>query len=50
MKRLGARYEFSDAEERLAKARLAMRIEEIIENRGLKQIQAAEILGINQPK
>lgn len=41
---------FSDAEERLAKARLAMRIEEIIENRRLKQTQAAEILRINQPK
>lgn len=39
-----------DAEERLAKAKLAMRIENIIEKRKLKQIKAAEILGINQPK
>lgn len=41
---------FPDAEERLAKAKLAMRIENIIEKRNLKQIKAAEILGINQPK
>ena len=41
---------FPDAEERLAKAKLAMRIENIIEKRKLKQIKAAEILGINQPK
>ena len=41
---------FEDAAERLAKARLAMRIEEIIEKRKLKQREAAEILGINQPK
>ncbi len=41
---------FPDAEERLAKAKLAMRIENIIEKRKLKQIEAAEILGINQPK
>ena len=39
-----------DAEERLAKARLAMRIEAIIEKRGLKQVNAAKILGVNQPK
>ena len=41
---------FPDSEERLAKAKLAMRIEDIIERRKLKQIQAAKILGINQPK
>jgi predicted XRE-type DNA-binding protein len=41
---------FPDSEERLAKARLAMRIENIIEKRKLKQAKAAEILGINQPK
>ena len=41
---------FSDAEERMAKARLALRIEAIIEERGLKQVEAAKILGINQPK
>ena|SRR3990167_8538447 len=42
--------DFPDSEERLAKAQLAMRIEEIIEKKGLKQIEAAEILAINQPK
>jgi len=41
---------FADADERLAKAKLAARINEIIENRGLKQRQAAKLLGINQPK
>jgi len=41
---------FPDAEERLAKARLAMRIEKIIETRNLKQAEAAKILEINQPK
>ena len=41
---------FSDSEERLAKARLAMRIEEIIEKKKLKQAEAAKIIGINQPK
>ena len=41
---------FSDAEERLAKAKLAMRIESIIEKRNLTQVEAAKILGINQPK
>lgn len=41
---------FADSEERLAKARLAMRIEEIFAKRKLKQVAAAEILGINQPK
>ncbi len=41
---------FPDAEERLAKARLAMRIEEIIEKRKLTQVEAGKILGINQPK
>ena len=41
---------FSDSEERLAKAKLAMRIEEIIDKRRLKQIEATKILGISQPK
>ena len=41
---------FSDADERLAKARLAMRIESIIEKRNLTQVKAAEMLGVNQPK
>lgn len=41
---------FEDAEERLAKARLASRINDIIEDRNLTQTEAAKILGINQPK
>ena len=41
---------FNDSEERLAKAKLAMRIEEIIAKKKLKQVEAAKILGINQPK
>lgn len=41
---------FDDSDERLAKARLAMCIEEIIRTRSLTQIAAAELLGINQPK
>ena len=39
-----------DAERYLAKAELARQISHIIEKRGLKQVQAAEILGIDQPK
>ena len=41
---------FADSEERLAKAKLAMRIEQIIEKRKLKQVGAAKILKISQPK
>jgi predicted XRE-type DNA-binding protein len=41
---------FVDAEERLAKAKLAMHINEIIQERQLKQLEAARLLGINQPK
>jgi len=41
---------FADAPERLAKAKLGMRINEIIERRALKQAEAAKILKINQPK
>ncbi len=41
---------FPDSEERLAKAQLALRIEKIIKQRKLKQIEAAKILEINQPK
>ncbi|OGT34048.1 MAG: XRE family transcriptional regulator [Gammaproteobacteria bacterium RIFCSPHIGHO2_02_FULL_39_13] len=41
---------FSDSEERLAKAKLAMRIESVIEKRKLKQVAAAKILKISQPK
>src|SRR3989338_11421604 len=41
---------FPDSAERLAKAKLAMRIESVIEKRKLTQTQAAKILEINQPK
>jgi len=37
-------------EERLAKARLASMIYDIISKRGLTQVEAAKILGIRQPK
>lgn len=41
---------FPDAEELKAKADLVIRIIQIIEQRGLKQVEAAEIMGIDQPK
>lgn len=39
-----------DAEELKAKSELVIEIIEIIEDRGLKQAEAAEIMGIDQPK
>ncbi len=41
---------FADSEERIAKAKFAMRINDVIEKRKLNQTQAGKILGINQPK
>ena len=41
---------FPDAEEALAKSRLAQRIAEVIEQRGLTQVEAASLLGVDQPK
>jgi predicted XRE-type DNA-binding protein len=41
---------FENPEEELAKARLASMIYDIIEERGLTQVQAAKILGIDLPK
>ena len=41
---------FEKPEEELAKAELALRINKIIESRSLTQKQAAEILGVDQPK
>lgn len=41
---------FSDAAEMLAKARIVAQIGRIIQARKLTQIQAAELLGIDQPK
>ena len=42
--------ELPDADELLAKARLASAIQDIIEERGLTQAEAAELIGIDQPK
>ncbi|MFG1690578.1 helix-turn-helix domain-containing protein [Gemmatimonadota bacterium] len=39
-----------NADELKAKAELVIEISRIIEERGLKQVEAAEILGIDQPK
>jgi len=39
-----------DADELLAKYSLARRIREIIESQKLTQVQAAELLGVDQPK
>ncbi len=51
----GSRNVFADlglphAEERLAKAELARAIGKAIESRGLTQREAAELLGVDQPK
>lgn len=42
--------EMSDADERLAKAQVALRIVVIMRERGLTQAQLAEELGIDQPQ
>jgi len=39
-----------EPEEANAKAELALQINQLIENRSFTQIEAAELLGINQPK
>jgi len=41
---------FADAQELLAKAALAQKILDILEDRKLTQTQAASLLGIDQPK
>ena len=41
---------FPDAEELTAKTILANRVNEIIENRGLTQVDAAKLFGVSQPK
>ncbi len=38
-----------DAEGHLLKAKLVTRIDEIIRRRGLKQVEAAKLLGLSQP-
>lgn len=42
--------DYVDAEEALAKSRLAQRVSQIIKKNNLTQIQAATTLGIDQPK
>ena len=39
-----------DAEEALARVRLAQQIAEIIERQALSQMEAAELMGLDQPK
>ncbi|AUB79811.1 helix-turn-helix domain-containing protein [Candidatus Thiodictyon syntrophicum] len=39
-----------DAEEALARVRLAQQIAEVIERKDLSQIEAAALMGIDQPK
>ena len=41
---------FEEPDEELARAELAHRIAAIIEDRGLTQVEAAAIMGVNQPK
>jgi predicted XRE-type DNA-binding protein len=50
----GSRNVFKDigvpnAEEHLVKAQLVFKIDTIMKNRGLKQMEAADLLGIRQP-
>ncbi|AIE85260.1 helix-turn-helix domain-containing protein [Fimbriimonas ginsengisoli] len=40
----------SNPEERLAKAKIASAIQDVIEARGLTQNQAADLMGVDQPK
>jgi predicted XRE-type DNA-binding protein len=42
--------EMVDADEKLAKAELALKINQILKRRNLKQIEAAKLLGIDQSK
>jgi predicted XRE-type DNA-binding protein len=41
---------FADATERQTKTRLAIALNHVIEERGLKQVAVAKLLGIPQPK
>lgn len=41
---------YPDADEMLVKAQLVTRIAEIIQRRGLTQVEAAKLLGLTQPK
>lgn len=41
---------FADADERMLKAQLAVKIAELIERKGWTQAHAAEMIGLDQPK
>lgn len=41
---------YSNAEEMLIKAKLVSKIAEIVDSKGLTQVQTAKILGLTQPK
>src|SRR5476649_2902768 len=41
---------FKDAKERLVKAKLALKINQLLEEKELNQVSSAKLLGINQPK
>jgi predicted XRE-type DNA-binding protein len=41
---------FKDAEERMLKAQLAIKIGELIERKGWTQAHTAEVIGLDQPK
>lgn len=41
---------FNDVQERSAKAALALKLNELIDQRGLSQMEAAAITGMTQPK
>ena len=41
---------YPDAEERQTKLRLAFALNQLIDDRGLTQVAAANLLGVNQPK
>ena len=42
--------ELPDSDELLVKARLASAIHDVVKARGLTQVQAAELMGVDQPK
>ena len=42
--------EMADADEKLAKAELALKINQLLKKKNLKQIEAAKLLGIDQSK
>ena len=41
---------YPDAEEMLIKARLVLKISEIVRSKGLTQVETAKVLGLTQPK